>query len=132
MPADVPGADTAEAGPSTVETAEPVKRERRQRDLDAEDMSRGFDVRRDKSVRFLDRRVFSTEEELPEREPPAGKRPKRAAGAQPVASGKLDAGDKEEEGDIAQAVAASLHSMPPSASSSRKRRRRRAARRRPP
>ena len=35
-PADVPSLAAAEAGPSTVEAAEPTKRERRKRDLDTE------------------------------------------------------------------------------------------------
>jgi hypothetical protein len=54
-PADMPGPAAVEGGPSTFESAEATKRERRQRDLDAEDMSRGFDARRDKAVRRLDR-----------------------------------------------------------------------------
>ena len=134
-PLDVPDHTAAQAGPSTLETAEPSKRERRKRDLDTEIPQPP--ALRDQSYRgehggYYKRPThvsFQGEEPPPDTQPvsTAGKQPASAAGKQPArAAGKQPAcaadkqpvgkpppvkggrGKAEEDKALANAIAASL------------------------
>ena len=134
-PLDVPDHTAAQAGPSTLETAEPSKRERRKRDLDTEIPQPP--ALRDQSYRgehggYYKRPThvsFQGEEPPPDTQPvsTAGKQPASAAGKQPArAAGKQPAcaadkqpvgkpspvkggrGKAEEEKALTNAIAASL------------------------
>jgi hypothetical protein len=87
-PADGPSLAAAEAGPSTVEAAEPTKRERRKRDLDA-DIPQPPALRDQAYGGEHDYHKRSTKPKVAE--PPASEQPEKGDVARPIAASLRDA-----------------------------------------